>query len=164
MVTKKLINKFFLLASTLVLQTTYCQTQQATIASGGNTTGSGGNMSYSIGQITYTTTTGINGTMAQGIQQPYEIFTVLGKEELEIQLDLMAYPNPTNDYLTLTLNKSILSELSFELIDNTGKLIETRKINNAIQTIQMVNLPSANYFIRVNNKGKVVKVFKIIKN
>lgn len=162
MITKKLKNKFFLLASTLVLQISYCQTHQETIASGGNTTGSGGNMSYSIGQITYTTT-GINGTMAQGIQQPYEIFTVLGKEELEIQLDLMAYPNPTNDSLTLTLNKSNLSELSFDLIDSTGKLIENRKINNVIQTIQMVNLPSAIYFVKVKNKGRVVKVFKIIK-
>lgn len=163
METKKITHKIVLFVGFFNLQISYCQSHQTTIASGGNTTGSGGNMSYSIGQITYTTTTGINGTMAQGIQQPFEIFTVLGKEELEIQLDLMAYPNPTNDSLTLTLNKSNLSELSFDLIDSTGKLIENRNINNVIQTIQMVNLPSAIYFVKVKNKGRVVKVFKIIK-
>jgi hypothetical protein len=153
-----------MLATCLFMQIQFSSAQQATIASGGNLIGSGGNMSYSIGQITYKTKTGINGSMAQGVQQPFEISTVLGIEEIQIQLDLTAYPNPTNDYLTLTLNKFDLSELSFELLDSTGKLIETRKINNTTETIPMIDLPKANYFVKVISNGKVVKVFKIIKN
>jgi hypothetical protein len=39
---------------------------------GGEATGSGGSVSYSVGQVVYTTNTGINGSVAQGVQQPYE--------------------------------------------------------------------------------------------
>lgn len=163
MKTKKIIIKLLLIVSSLILKVEFSHAQQITTATGGSSSGSGGNASYSIGQIAYTTTSGSTGSMAQGVQQPFEISTVLGIEEVTIQLDLLAYPNPTNDSLTLKLNKSDLSELSFELIDSTGKLIETREINNVIQTIQMVNLHNAIYFVKVNDKGKVVKVFKIIK-
>lgn len=67
-------------------------------------------------------------------------------------------------YLPLTCSTKEISELFYELIDSNGKLIETHEINNSTKTIQMHNLPSANYFIKVNEKGRVVKVFKIIKN
>jgi Secretion system C-terminal sorting domain len=164
MKTYNFINKIFLLSASLFFQIQFSNAQQATIASGGNFTGSGGNMSYSIGQIMYTTNNGINGSIAQGVQQPFEISTVLGIDETQIQLDLTAYPNPTSDYLILSSNNSDLTELSFELIDSTGKLIETRKIKNTIETIRMEDLPDANYFVKVDSNGKVIKVFKIIKN
>jgi hypothetical protein len=75
------------------------QAQQATTATGGNTSGSGGTVAYSVGQIVYTTNTGTNGSVAQGVQQPYEISIVLGIDNHSINLGLSAYPNPTTNYL-----------------------------------------------------------------
>jgi hypothetical protein len=49
--------------------------QESINAAGGNTTGSGGSASYSVGQVVYTTNTGTNGSVAQGVQQAYEIPT-----------------------------------------------------------------------------------------
>jgi hypothetical protein len=45
------------------------QGQQSVNSAGGNASGSGGSMSYSVGQVIYTTNSGINGLVAQGVQQ-----------------------------------------------------------------------------------------------
>lgn len=138
--------------------------QQATTASGGDATGGGGTVAYSVGQIVYTTYTGSNGSVAQGVQQPYEISIVLGLEDKEISLNLQAYPNPTSDYLILNVGKAELSELSFHLVDLNGKLIESKRIEGVSETINMQSLPSATYFLRIVNSNKEIKIFKIIKN
>src|SRR6056297_978638 len=54
--------------------------QQAMPASGGDASGSGGFVSYSVGQVVYTTHTGANGSVAQGVQQTYEIAVESGIE------------------------------------------------------------------------------------
>ena len=42
---------------------------QTTIATtGGNAAGSGGSFSYTVGQISYSTVSGTNGSVAQGVQ------------------------------------------------------------------------------------------------
>ena len=51
------------------------QAQEIPIASGAVATGIGGSSSYTVGQVVYTTNTGSNGSVAQGVQQPYEIST-----------------------------------------------------------------------------------------
>jgi hypothetical protein len=140
------------------------QAQQATTATGGDASGSGGTVAYSLGQIVYTTNTGTNGSVAQGVQQPYEISIVLGIEDNSINLELVAYPNPTNNFLTLNVGKAELSTLNFQLYDILGKLIESRKIISSTETIGMANLPSATYFLKVSNNNNELKTFKIIKN
>jgi hypothetical protein len=140
------------------------QAQQATTATGGNASGSGGAVAYSVGQIVYTTHTGATGSVAQGVQQPYEISIVLGVEDNQISLNMKAYPNPTTDYLTLTIDNIELSTLNFQLFDISGKLIESKKITSTTETIRMENLPSATYFLKVVNNNNKIKTFKIIKN
>jgi hypothetical protein len=140
------------------------QAQQAITTTGGNASGSGGSVSYSVGQMVYKTTNGSLGTVAQGVQQPYEISIVLGIEDNSVNLKLTAYPNPTNNSLTLNAGNAELSTLNFELYDISGKLIESRKIISSSETIAMENLPTATYFLKVNNNNNEVKIFKIIKN
>jgi hypothetical protein len=137
--------------------------QQATTATGGNAAGSGGTVAYSVGQIVYTTNTGTTGSVAQGVQQPYEISVVLGIEDNSIKLELSAYPNPTTNYLTLNLGNAELSTLNFQLYDINGRLIESRKIISSSETIAMDKLPTATYILKVTNNNKEVKTFKIIK-
>lgn len=140
------------------------QAQQAVTASSGDASGNGGTSAYSIGQVVYTVCTGTNGSVAQGVQQPYEISIVLGIDNHSINLELKAYPNPTTIFLTLNVGKAELSTLNFQLYDMSGKLIESRKIISGTETIGMKNLPSATYFLKVSNNNKEVKTFKIIKN
>ena len=140
------------------------QAQQATTATGSDASGSGGTVAYSVGQIVYTTNTGTNGSVAQGVQQPYEISIVLGIDNHTINLELTAYPNPTANFLTLNVGNAELSTLNFQLYDILGKLIESRKIISSSETIAIENLPTATYFLKVTNNNNEVKTFKIIKN
>ena len=140
------------------------QAQQATTATGSDASGSGGTVAYSVGQIVYTTNTGTNGSVAQGVQQPYEIYIVLGIDNHTINLELTAYPNPTTNFLTLNVGNAELSTLNFQLYDILGKLIESRKIISSSETIAIENLPTATYFLKVTNNNNEVKTFKIIKN
>lgn len=144
------------------LQTIHAQ--EAVIAAGSDASGFGGTVAYSVGQIVYTTNTGTNSSVAQGVQQPFEISIVPGKDGNSIELELNVYPNPTNNFLILNVGNSELSTLSYELYDNIGKILKRRKMISSSETIGMENLPSAIYFLKVSNNNKEVKTFKIIKN
>jgi len=149
----------------LGLGITGLQAQESVNATGGNASGSGGSTSYSVGQVVYTTNAGTNGSVAQGVQQPFEISVVTGLEEAkDINLVIAAYPNPTTDYLQLQVESEKLNNLSYQLFDTNGKLLETKKIEGNQTSISMSNLVSANYFLKVIQENKEVKIFKIIKN
>ena len=156
---KKLIIMFSLISAI-----TGVKAQQGFTAAGGGASGSGGNAAYSVGQIVYTTNTGAGGSVAQGVQQPYEISIVLGLEDHQISLNMKVYPNPTSDFLILNVGNFELSTLNFELFDVSGKLLESKKITSITETISMENLPSSTYFLKVTSNNEEVKTFKIIKN
>ena len=112
----------------LGLGLTGLQAQTSVNATGSNASGSGGSVSYSVGQVVYTTNTGTNGSVAQGVQQPFEISVVTGLEEAKgINLSVTAYPNPTTDYLTLSIADFDASKLSYQLYDMNGKLLQNEK-------------------------------------
>jgi len=143
---------------------TKVQAQQATTAAGGSAMGIGGTVSYSIGQVVYTTNTGTSGSVAQGVQQPYITSTVLGGDEQQMSLNLQVYPNPTSDYLTLSVDNFQLSTLNYQLYNISGKLIESKAIARRAQIIRMESLAISTYFLKVTKNNSVVKIFKIIKN
>jgi len=139
--------------------------QEAIPATGGNASGSGGSASYSSGQVVYTTHTETTGSVAQGVQQPFEISTVTAIEEAKgINLTVEAYPNPTTDYLTLIVDEFDISNLSYQLFDMNGKLLQNEKITGRETSIVMSNLVPATYFVKVIESNKEIKSFKIIKN
>ena len=148
----------------LGLGLTGLQAQTSINATGGNASGSGGSSSYSVGQVAYQTHTGTNGSVAQGVQQPFEISVVTAIEEAKgINLSVSAYPNPTTDYLTLEVKEYELSNLHFQLYDMSGKLLQSEKITGNQTSIVMSYLVPANYIVKVIQGNKEVKTFKIIK-
>ena len=149
----------------LGLGLTGLQAQTSVNATGRNASGSGGSASYSVGQVVYTTNTGTNGSVSEGVQQPFEISVVTGLEEAKgINLSVTAYPNPTTDYLTLSIADFDASKLSYQLYDMNGKLLQNEKITGNQTSIVMSNLVPATYFVKVIQGNKEVKTFKINKN
>ena len=149
----------------LGLGLTGLQAQTSVNATGGDALGSGGSASYSVGQVVYTTNTGTNGSVAQGVQQAFEISVVTGLEEAKgINLSVSAYPNPTTDYLTLEVKDVELLNLHFQMYDMNGKLLQNEKITGNQTSIVMSNLVPATYFVKVIQGNKEFKTFKIIKN
>jgi len=136
--------------------------QESPTATGGEATGVGGSASYSIGQVVYTTNTGSNGSVEQGVQQPYEISATVGINESSISLEMSVYPNPTTNYLTLKVE--ITENLSYHLFDMQVKVIVSKKITDNTTTVVMESLPTSTYLLKVTDSNKTVKTFKIIKN
>ena len=148
------------------------QAQETVLSAGGQASGSGGTAAYSAGQVVYTTNTGTNGSVAQGVQQSYEISVESGIEEAkEINLMVSAYPNPTTDFLQLIIDASTTrnsQSLSYKLFEMNGKLIQNKKIDGNEVCIDMSGLISATYFLIIedtHNRAfpQEVKTFKIIK-
>jgi len=138
--------------------------QEAIPASGGNVSGSGGSVSYSVGQVVYNTDTGTNGSVAQGVQQPFEISVVNGLQEAKgITLICSVFPNPTTNYLMLNVNNFKTADLTYQLYDFNGKLIENKKIKSNETSIIMSNLAFGTYFLKVADNNKELKTFKIVK-
>lgn len=148
-------------AAFLLLGLAGLHAQQSPTATGGEATGTGGSLSYTVGQVVYTTNTGNNGSVAQGIQQSYEISVTTGVNETTINLELSVYPNPTTDYLTLKVEKT--EGLSYQLYDLQGKVIASKTVNNNSTNISLVEQPTATYFLNVVKNNQKVKTFKIIK-
>lgn len=141
------------------------QAQEVIPDTGGEASGSGGTASYSVGQIVYTTNTGTNGSVAQGVQQPYEISVVTSIEEVnDINLIVSAYPNPTCNFIILKVESYDKTNLSYLLFDIQGKLIETKKIEGNQASIVVRSLEPATYILKVIEGANVVKTLKIVKH
>ena len=157
---RKILSIFFLFGFCMAI----VQGQQAIPATGGNASGSGGSVSYSVGQILYGAISGGNGSVVQGVQQPYEISVVTAIENTEeINLECLVYPNPTNGLAKLVFKSPDFENLKFQLFDANGVLLQDKKIERSETEIYLENFSSSVYFLKVYSKNKEFKVFKIIK-
>ncbi|MFH2142264.1 MAG: hypothetical protein ABIJ97_07575, partial [Bacteroidota bacterium] len=85
---------FFLI---YIFSSSTIKAQEAIPTVGGNASGIEGSVSYSIGQVFFTTNSGTVGSVAQGVQQPFEISVSYGINETEgINLIISTFPNPAN--------------------------------------------------------------------
>ncbi len=141
------------------------QAQEVIPTTGGDAAGSGGSVSYSIGQVVYSSIMGVDGSVSEGVQQMFEISNVYDIEDAKaITLNYEAYPNPVVDELILKVKNFNTTEVEFKLFNVSGKLIESKNVLNSETSVSMQNLAPAVYFLKVFEKGKEEKVFKIIKN
>lgn len=145
----------------LLLSLGTLQAQKASLASGGDASGNGGSVSYSIGQVAYTTPTGNSGSVAQGVQQPFEISIILGRER--VHFELAAFPNPTTDNLALTVEAAEPTNITYRVFDLMGHTVRSGQLTSKRTTINMENLSSSTYFLAVSHLQKPIKTFKIIK-
>lgn len=86
---------------------------------------------------------------------------------VESQSGISIYPNPTKQIVNIKFNESF-ENLSYDIYDNTGKIIVSEKLYNInqgdIKTINLNNLPNGNYNILLfNDKVKYSKLMTIVK-
>ena len=158
--TRKLIIAFFLFGFAALLQA-----QESFSATSGNATGIDGTISYTVGQVNYSTSIASNGTVAQGVQQPFEIMIVTSIDNIkDFGLECLIYPNPTTNFLTLYVENFSLPNLHSQLYNINGKLLQNKKVESKETFISMENLVPSTYFLKVINGNKEAKIFKIVKN
>ena len=135
--------------------------QENTLTTGGNVSTKSGSISYSVGQVLYTTNSGTMLSVAQGVQQPFEISVIQGKI---IDITCVAYPNPTIDILKLNVDNFQFYTLYYQLYDILGRLIEHKRITSKETLITTKSLMQATYVLKITDNGNIFKTFKIIKN
>lgn len=135
--------------------------QQNTVSTGGNASGSGGSVSYSVGQIDYSSNQGSNGTINQGVQQPFEFYLLEIDEGLSLNVSL--FPNPTNEFIVLQF-ENFTNDMSFSLYDMNGKIVVENTIKSAKTEIDMREFARGTYHLAIKNSMNTVQSIKIIKN
>jgi hypothetical protein len=150
--------------ATGLLWTGLTQAQESINASGADATGGGGTVAYSIGQVTCESQSSISGSISQGVQQAYEIFT-LGTSENAFHISLSIFPNPGADNLTLKISDFNKETMFYQLIDMQGNVIYNGQVTAQQTQINTSTLLPATYFISIlNQENQKIKSFKIIKN
>jgi len=139
------------------------QAQESVNASGAELSGNNGTISYSIGQVVYHTHSMAGASFAEGVQQPYEISTISGIDIPEIVLQMSTYPNPTTDYLNLSIGNYSNEKLTLQLFDVAGKLLLDETISQPNTVIDMNRFAMATYYLTIIDNQRPIKTFKIIK-
>ena len=144
----------------LIALTASIQAQTNIPATGGDASGVDGSTSFTVGQMVYTTNTGTNGSVAEGVQQPYEISVVVGIEQAGFtDFNCAVYPNPATDLLILETETSDNRNLTYQLYDMMGKLLLSERLVDTRTTISMANLAPSTYFLKVSDNQKVSRTF-----
>ncbi len=161
------MNRFNILLAVLgVFMLCDASAQQALPAAAGEGSGIGGHVSFTVGQLVYYTYAGSSGSIAEGVQQPYEISLVSAVEPASgVHLYLAAYPNPVSDKLILEMDAGLIasSEATFLLLDATGKTLDSGTANGTHTRIDMQGHSPGTYFLRVTQGKRVLQTFKILK-
>ncbi len=139
--------------------------QETVAASGSALSGTGGSVSYSLGQTVYTVIGGSTGSVAQGVQQPYEISVITASENWsKTQLEVSVYPNPAS--LTLNVHAQLLPPggLRVCMYDLNGRCLLDKPITNTHTILDIGTLAPATYLVKVFRQSNEITVFKVIKN
>lgn len=155
--------KFLFILLMLFNSGTFLQAQKAITPAGGNGTGSGGSVSFTIGQIDYVASTGTNGKSNQGVQHPHEIYIVSLDPDPTDDVQLSVYPNPASSHVFLTIQNMNFDELSYQIYDITGVLMDSDCLIATTTQIPFEKFASGNFILKVLKGNSALRSFKIIK-
>ncbi len=84
--------------------------------------------------------------------------TAVSVENVLSQDEVNIYPNPTSDYINVSLNLNASSDVAMKLIDMNGKVVMTKNVVNLQSSNQQLNvqsLPAGFYNLQVRSKQGV---------
>lgn len=138
--------------------------QKAIVSSGGSIKNGSGSASITVGQTFSNYFSGSNGSISAGVQKSIEIYTLSTPETTPISINAIAYPNPSKEFINLKIDYSSLKDLSFTLYNINGKVLKKGNIKQQNTPFNLRSFKAGVYFLRVMEKNKQIKVFKLIKS
>ena len=141
--------------------------QSVIVPVGGDAQGNGGSVSYTVGQIAVQTVANSDGSVsvAEGVQQPYEIMTVGVDDYPQIALDAVVYPNPTENLAQLRLNgfEVPADGLRAILYDGNGKQLQSVVVTEDLTSFQIGQYATGTYYLELRDGKRVLKTFKVVR-
>ena len=83
----------------------------------------------------------------------------LGIDDFE-KNNIKVYPNPTKDIITVASTQQIES---VEVVNLLGQILFVKQFNSMQDDVDLSNLPTATYMLRINGEDGAVKISKVIK-
>jgi len=154
------MNKLFFILLTLLIGTT-AFAQQSVNSGGGTATGSGGVVTFTTGQSSFTVADGTGGSSSAGVQQAY-VITPTGTLNTGLDIAVKVFPNPTAHLLQIETENH--KELRWQLLDVSGKQVQSGKIKNGKATLDMASYAPGNYRLTIWQKSNRLQTFSILKN
>ncbi|HET6245034.1 MAG: T9SS type A sorting domain-containing protein [Bacteroidetes bacterium] len=108
---------------------------------------------------------GFGTEMAPGLTIEFGPSTVGIKENKISTFEQMPYPNPTNNYISIPLKGDYAGMVELLVIDITGKIVKSERINISNSTILNVNtsdINSGTYFFQVKSENKKTLSFPVV--
>lgn len=137
--------------------------QEAFVANGNEAQGTGGTVSSSIGQVFDQSFSQTTGSVSQGVQQAYEIFTA-NITELAKPFNIQVYPNPTDGQIQLSLEAVSFDKLMYRIMDLNGKQLAVESISTTSSSLSFDLYPAGVYLLDILSNKQSIQTFKIIKN
>ena len=141
--------------------------QSAIVPVGGNAQSTSGSVSYTVGQIAVQTSANGSGSVsiAEGVQQPYEIMTIGVDNYPQITLNAVVYPNPTENLAQLKLNGFEIPSggLNATLYDGNGKLLQNLTVTEELTDFQIGHYASGTYYLELRDGRQLLKTFKVVR-
>ncbi len=155
----------FLLKFSIIILLFYTEatSQSGIISSGGNVSNASGSVSYSAGQVFYLSHNTEYGTVLEGLQQPYEIFTV-DIPGVSANMEITLFPNPASTHLMIKAVDFQNEKLCYQLFNLYGQLLDMKDITEEETIIQVQHLEPSSYIIHVLQDDKPLKSFTLIKH
>jgi hypothetical protein len=138
--------------------------QQALVSVGGDASADNGSISFTVGQLVFTEHNGNGGTLTQGVQQPVELYTLHTILTDPADDSLKLYPNPATDVIVLLLKHTGNVRSYYSLCDVSGKCLIKGAIQHIQTQINVSNISSGIYLLKVITNHNTIKTFKIVKN
>jgi len=157
-----MIKSTFLFACILLTIITFGQTNEPELVSsaGDSFSNSIYRIDWSIGECVTSTHSVGDYIITQGFHQNIFVITVV--EDLETNINISVYPNPTSDFITILNEKP--TSVSIELIDINGKVLLQEKNTKTEKQLDFSPYTRGVYFLILKQEEKLIKSFKIIKN
>ena len=158
---RKKKNKKILLLIVLILSSTILFSQETVSTAGEQLNTSQAKINFTIGEpVIYSLNSGSN-TVLNGYQQPHLKIDAISIQETE-NWEVKVYPNPSQNFVIIDWDKSIVSKLNYELYSINGQLLKQGYSNEKVQ-IDISRYASGNYFLKLknDNKNQTYKIQKI---
>lgn len=151
---------FLILAQTANSQNSLTATGAEAIVSRGPST-------HTTGQITYKDQIQKPSSTLGDVQYVYEIYSLI-LDENKTNFDAKLFPNTTSSYLLLELNNYKNDNLSYQISDAHGKVLDKANIKRATLSsnktqINVILLPISSFVLSIFEDDKKVESFNIIK-
>lgn len=85
----------------------------------------------------------------------------LGLDDFQAINAIAVYPNPVSQYFMITSPQLAIDEV--EIYNDLGQLVKNQKLTQSNNVINIEELASGTYYLRIYNEGKFLKSDKVVK-